>query len=402
MESRLYTQSFTKGSVIFKEGDSGDVGYIVESGKIEVSIMDRGRKIVLGRLGKGNLLGEMALIDDAPRTATAIALEDSVVTVIGHEQLHERLDKAEPFIRMLVDVIMERYRSGLAKVKRVKVADSISQTMTKDMADEANSPLAKIRLENELHSALSNGELEVYFQPLLGMKTGKWAGFEALTRWNHLEKGYISPIQFIALAEETTLIIPIGLYVLETACQYLVELQKQRDELYPDLPPMFIAVNVSGKQLTETEFLDQVNEIVKRTGIPPSSLKLEITESMTMDYQSVIHWVRHCKDLGFTVAIDDFGTGYSSLEHLLELEVDNLKIDQAFVRPMMENPRALELIRGIVSLAKELDLSIVTEGVETEEQLKALQDMDVDYGQGYFIGKPQGKDEILKALKSGR
>ncbi|TNF91823.1 MAG: EAL domain-containing protein [Gammaproteobacteria bacterium] len=401
MESRLYTKSFLKGSIIFNEGDFGDVGYIVESGKIEVSIMDHDRRIVLGRLGKGSLLGEMALLDDAPRTATATALEDTVLTVIGHDQLHERLDQAEPFIRMLVDVIMERYRSGLASVKKAQTTDSMSQTLTLDMTDEANSPLAKIRLENELHSALDKGELEVFFQPLLGMKTGKWAGFEALTRWNHLEKGFISPIQFIALAEETTLIIPIGLYVLETACRNLVELQMQRNQVNPDLPPMFIAVNVSAKQLAEPEFIEKVNEIVKQTGLAPSNLKLEITESMSVDYLTVINWVRHCKELGFTVAIDDFGTGYSSLEHLLELEVDNLKIDQAFVRPMMENTRALELIRGIVSLAKELDLSVVTEGVETEDQLKELLAMDVDYGQGYFIGKPQSKDDILQALSSG-
>lgn len=401
MSSNLYTQTLAAGSEVFKEGDHGDVAYIIESGEVEISTTEHGNRVVLGTLTKGHLVGEMAMIDDAPRTATATALKETVLTVVTREQLHERLEDAEPILKMLVDVIMARYRTGLSRVKGTPFANELNAPLPEGAIQGTTLAINKIRLENELKHALDHGELEVFYQPLLGIADGKWAGFEALTRWQHPEKGPVSPLEFITLAEETTLIIPIGLFVLKQACEQLVALQQQRDATLPDLKPMFVGVNVSSRQIGEMDFIEQIAAIVEQTGISPASLKLEITESMTVDYREVVNWVNRCKQLGFTVAIDDFGTGFSSLEHLLELDVDTLKIDQAFVRNMEDNEKARKLVKGIVSLSKELGYSIVAEGIETDAQLSLLRDLGCDYGQGYLIGKPQTFEAVMEQIKSG-
>ena len=403
MVQNLYTQTFPTGKRIFSEGDKGNIAYVIESGLVEISTTEKDKQIILGILTQGQLFGEMALIDDAPRTATATALKDTVLTVVSREQLMERLNNAEPMLRMLVRVIIARYRTGISQTRSAGMHSQLNAPLPADTMSNETQTLAvgKFRQENELRHALENNELEVYYQPLVHMQTETWAGFEALTRWNHPNKGPISPMEFITLAEETTLIIPIGLYVLRQACADMVNLQQERKKVMPDAPPLFIGVNVSSKQIAEVDFIEKIADIVAETGLPPASLKLEITESMTVDYRQVINWVRRCRALGFTVAIDDFGTGYSSMEHLLELDVDTLKIDQAFIKKMHEDPKARKLVIGMVQLAKALGFLIVAEGIETEEDNMALKAMSVEYGQGYHIGKPQSAEEIRERIVNG-
>ena len=403
MPDKLYTQTFSTDTHIFSEGEKGIIAYVIESGLVEIYTIKKGKHVVLGILTPGQLFGEMALIDDEPRTATAIAIKDTVLTIISRKQLIERLKNTEPMLRMLMRVIISRYRTSIRHARKAGMISQLNTPLPDDTMSEESQTLAigKFRQENELREALLNKDLLVHYQPLLNMETGKWAGFEALTRWNHPTKGPISPIEFISLAEETTLIIPIGMYVLRQAIEDMIILQAERNKILPDAPPLFIAVNVSSRQIEETDFIDNIASIVKENGFPPASLKLEITESMTADYQLVVDWASRCRALGFSIAIDDFGTGYSSMEHLLELEVDTLKIDQTFIKKMQQNPKARKLVVGMVRLSKALGYSTVAEGLETEVDFNTLQGMSVEYGQGFHIAKPQSAEKIIEQLKNG-
>ncbi len=403
MSDKLYTQTFSTDTHIFSEGEEGAIAYVIESGLVEISTIEKGKQVQLGILTPGQLFGEMALINDEPRTATAIAIKDTVLTVISREQLIERLKSTEPMLRMLIRVIISRYRTSIRHTRKAGMISQLNIPLPDDTMSEETQTLAigKFRRENELREALLNKELLVHYQPLLDMQTGKWAGFEALTRWNHPTKGSIPPIEFIPLAEETTLIIPIGMYVLRQAIEDMITLQAERNKVLPDAPPLFIAVNVSSKQIAETNFIDNITRVVAESGFPPASLKLEITESMTADFQLVIDWASRCRALGFSIAIDDFGTGYSSMERLLELEVDTLKIDQTFIKKIHQNPKARKLVIGMVRLSKALGFSTVAEGLETENDLNALKVLSVEYGQGFYIAKPQSAKKILEQLKNG-
>jgi len=403
MPDKLYTQTFSSNTRIFSEGEKGSIAYVIESGLVEIFTNKNNKHVLLGMITPGQLFGEMALIDDAPRTATAIAIKDTVLTVISRDQLNERLQATEPMLRMLMRVIISRFRTSISHTRKAGMISQLNAPLPDDTMSEQTQTLAigKFRQENELRDALLNKELLVHYQPLLNLKTGKWAGFEALTRWNHPTKGPIPPFEFISLAEETRLIIPLGMYVLRQAIEDMMTLQADRNRILPDEPPLFIAVNVSSRQIAETDFIDNIAKIVAQSGFPPASLKLEITESMTADYQFVVDWVSRCKALGFSIAIDDFGTGYSSMEHLLELEVDTLKIDQTFIKKMQQSPKALKLVIGMVRLSRALGFSTVAEGLETENDLNALKALSVEYGQGFYIAKPQSAENILAQLKNG-
>lgn len=384
---------------MFTEGEVGDRAYVVESGQVEVTTGQGERRVVLGRIGPGSILGEMAIIDEAPRTATATAVTACVLEVVTREQITERLKHADPILRLLMSIIMKRYRIGLGRVQGGEVEDEPNAPV--DASATQKLVIDKLRLENDLREDLVNGKLEVHFQPLLDIPTRAWAGFEALTRWNHPERGPIRPDQFIALAEETDLIVPIGLFVLERACDEVKKLQAVRDAARPGLPPLIVAVNVAARQIEEAGFIDRLAAIVARAGVDPHSIKIEITESLLGDYDRVAAWMGEARARGFKVAMDDFGVGHSSFSHLLKLDFDALKIDQSFVRAMPTSHKALEVVRGIVALAHGLGMEIVAEGIETEGQLMQLDALGVEYGQGYLIGKPMNMAAVTARLKEG-
>lgn len=403
MTQQFFTQTFTSGTRIYSERDQGDIAYVIQSGLVEITTSEQDKSVTLDVLAKGQLFGEMSLIDNAPRSATATAIKDTVLTVINREQFKERLNNTEPMLRMLIRVFIARYRLSFNQVPGTEKNSQLNAPLPKDAMSEETQLLAigKFTQENELRDALVNEELLVHYQPLLDLHTEVWAGFEALIRWNHPTRGSVPALEFITLAEETTLIIPIGLYVLRRACEDMMALQRERSKVISDAPPLFIGVNISSKQLAEIDFIDRIVEVVEETGMDPSNIKLEITESMTVDYQQVVKWVNRCKELGFSLAIDDFGTGYSSMEHLLELDIDTLKIDQAFIKKMHQQEKAKKLVKGIVNLSKAFGYSIVAEGLETQQDVDTVREMGVHFGQGYHIDKPQSVEDILQQIKNG-
>lgn len=376
------------GSVLFHQGDEPTSAFLLESGSIEVTTEQGATSRRLGVLGPGDLLGEMAVLDDSPRTATARALSDCVLMPIDRKQFAERLDSADPVVRALLLSQISRYRSALAQLSGQ--SEPPNAPMPAPRTSDAALALDKIRLESHLREALDKGELEIRLQPILDIAHGRLAGFEALTRWTHPERGPVSPAEFIALAEETSLIVPVGDYVLDQVCSAL---QRLRDR--DDGEPVFVALNVSGRQLGDAALLDRFLAVVRAHGLQPSQLKIEITESLVLDYVQVAGIIERCHAAGLKVALDDFGTGYSNLGHLHKLRFDTLKMDQGFVRQMHE-PRCLAIVRAVVAMAHSLGCNIVAEGVETEEQLRTLGELGCTYAQGYLIGKPLSLDEAIE------
>lgn len=241
---------------------------------------------------------------------------------------------------------------------------------------------ARLVLEHDLKRAIEQGELFLEYQPQLDLQKGAVQSVEALVRWRHPEKGFIPPLDFIPLAEEMGLIVPIGKWVLETACAETVMWQKKHDR------PLKVAVNLSIGQLYQKDFVQYVKQTLERTGLDPAHLQLEITESMTVNTKLIIPVLQQLKALGITIAVDDFGTGYSSLSYLKDFPIDYLKIDRSFIRNILHDPDDEALVRMILSMAKHLKLKVVAEGIETAEQLGYLLRSDCDKIQGYFISRP--------------
>ncbi|HEY4548451.1 MAG TPA: EAL domain-containing protein [Pedomonas sp.] len=241
------------------------------------------------------------------------------------------------------------------------------------------------RLENDLRKAVDRNELELHYQPLMDLQTGVLMGFEALARWKHAERGYVSPAEFIPLAEETGLIIPIGRWAIEEACRQLAE---WRTWFGPAANHLFMGVNVSGIQFTRDNLAKVVTDAIARSGIPGDRLKLEITESALVENPDLANQVlRELKDLNVSLALDDFGTGYSSLSYLQRFPIDVLKIDRSFITDMLSVQDNYKIVNVILALARNLGKSTVAEGIESEEQAETLRALGCQQGQGFHFSK---------------
>jgi diguanylate cyclase (GGDEF)-like protein/PAS domain S-box-containing protein len=242
-----------------------------------------------------------------------------------------------------------------------------------------------LQVETDLRRALEREEFFVFYQPIMSLATGELRGFEALVRWRHPQRGFISPVEFIPVAEETGMIIQIGEYVLREACR---QMQKWHVVL-PSDPPLFISVNLSVKQFSQPDLVEKVASILAETNLNAKHLKLEITESAVMEnVEDATELLTRLRALGLQISMDDFGTGYSSLSHLRRFPIDTLKIDRSFVTQMSEDGENAEIVRTIVGLAQNLGMDVVAEGVETPDQIVTLKALGCEYGQGYFFSKP--------------
>jgi EAL domain-containing protein (putative c-di-GMP-specific phosphodiesterase class I) len=401
-----YQMNYPPGATIIEEGAVGDCAYIIDKGLVEVSVFHEGEKIVLATLSDGDIFGEMALVSGDVRSASVHALTPTTVSVICRPYFQEKLAQTDPIIAMLMRLLLARFheaRSKLLSLPKVcwSVIDGKNQLGSPDAEKEAHrEALVRFKFINDLQSALANQQFLLNYQPIYVIATGTLAGFEALIRWQHPQKGMIPPNQFIGIAEDTKEIVPIGYWVFETACR---DLKTMRETLAVerDVEEPWMSVNVSPIQINDRNLPQRFGQILSNIGVDPHAIKVELTESVLIDNpQLALTFIREVKRLGMKVAVDDFGTGYSSLSYLHLFPIDILKIDHTFVASMFKDLRSREIVNAIIALSKNLNIDIIAEGVETKELEMVLNELECRYAQGFLYSKPLPYDQAMKLLLS--
>ena len=378
-------KSYGSGSMIFRQGESGDLAYMINSGRVEIVSDGNAVKV----LGPGEIFGEMALIDGRPRSNSARTLEECRLLPISREVVSTRMQKTDPLIRLLLKQVLRRLGDLYPTVAGWTTETRATPGLTQQQV------AVELTMATDLRSALSHGALELHFQPIVTLPDNRLAGFEALARWKRPGVGFVPPPHFIGVAEDTGLITPLGRWVLVRACQALKRLQRRWRRVAHDEAALFMSVNMSAHQLYADGEVQQLLDIVESTGVSPKRLKLEITESVLMDDPLLAERaITALRDTGIRIAIDDFGTGYSSLSYLHRFPLDTLKIDRSFVAPLPDDDAGLRIVSAILSLARELGLASIAEGVEEVDQLTCLAKLKCDYAQGFLISRALPETEM--------
>lgn len=389
----MITQSnrrqFLANQVIFQQGSLDQVAFLIESGQVEISIETASGTVVVAVIKAGEVFGELALISQQPRTATATAFEDTVLEIITPQRLKQMIDQADPLLKTLLKGSLGRFIWT-------------QRYMLKHTSSKSKLPLQKqaqveVETEAEIAQSILNQEFILYYQPIIATADRKIAGFEALIRWQHPERGLLSPAGFIELAERTGQIVNLGLFALQQALSDLKILQALTER------PLFMAVNLSGRQLLQPEAVQALRQAILGSGVDAEQIKLEITESLLVDDPAFATLVlNHFKADGVQLAIDDFGTGYSCLSYLHLYPLDTLKVDRSFVSDMLQDERRMRVVKAIVGLARDLRMNIVAEGVETAAERDAVIELGCDYIQGYLMAKPMHLVDAEALLRTDR
>lgn len=387
----------------------------------------------------GHLVGDQLLIAIAKRLSTCVRELDTVARIqneqvvrLGGDEfvvLLENVSKPEDAVRVAERIMAALAEPFILNEHTVFASGSIGIALSspsyncfQDILRDADTALyqaksagrggyaifdaamhqnavARLLTENELRGVLERGELLLEYQPILSVRDGNVIELEALMRWRHPQRGIVPPGEFIEVAEETGLIIPFGNWVLREACTQLSQLQRE----YPAASALSIAVNVSSKQFGSASFVEEIDKVLRETGIQSSRLHLEITESGAMvSNEAISKMVERLVELNLQLHLDDFGTGYSSLSHLHRIPVNTLKIDRSFIAGMGTDPACRSIVQAIVTLAHSLKMKAIAEGVETPQQLAFLRSINCDFAQGYLFSRPLAADRIVPFLKQSQ
>lgn len=394
-------RQFKKGEILIREGERGDCAYVIETGNVEILVQREGQPIQIGLRGPGSLIGEMAMIDDKPRTATVRAVDDCDVLEITREDFSRRVEAADPVLKMVMRVITTRYRDMIGRTETIRFVPSPATEASENAEAFHDIALSTIKIHNELKVALQRGELMLFYQPIIDLMNMKIAGFEALMRWKHPVKGMISPGIFIPVAEESGLILDLSRFALEVACDAALKLQAAASPKITGPDPVFVGVNFSVKDFAEGNLFTHMRETLAKKGVAAPQIHLEITETLLMEApEAAKAELEKCREIGLNVSIDDFGSGYSSLSYLHYFPIDTLKIDQSFIRSMTTHPASLVLVKSIIGLARNLGMKVIAEGIETVKEATILSGMGCDYVQGYWFAKPMPFDDAIKFVQN--
>lgn len=391
INSSLPKRHLRAGECIFLEGDKGDYAYIIDEGEIEISTFIDNKYTVLNLLKSGCMFGELALVDGRPRSASAYAKTDILLTVVTPEQVKSRIQKSDPILRLLFIVIMNYFRSETERLRDLQKENSydIDLELYDLNLTKIHEAIELIRLESDLRNAIEEKQLNLYYQPIVHLHNFKVAGFEILLRWQCPKRGNVSPNIFIPLAESTSLIVPIGEWIIKEGMKAITEIKEKTNQ------NVFMSINIAQRQIESTNLLPLLIAELDKAKINPNQVKLEILERSLFAGDTALFWIKKCRDAGFPVVIDDFGTGYANLTYLKDFQFDTLKIDKSFIDDIESNQKERNICKSLISLSHGLEMTVVAEGIETIEQAKILQDLGCNFGQGYLFSKPVPLEDAI-------
>ncbi len=395
MPDKIFIQNFIKGDEIIKAGQKGRNAYFIEMGQVEVFALQNNIKHVIATLGPGEVFGEMSMIDDAPRSANVVAIEDTEVIVIERSRFKRPILSADPIMQLLLRVLLTRFRESQDIHKGIQDKTFHNKGSIKKLRDLA---FDRIHKERDLRQAFDSNELELHYQPIINLKTDKIAGFEALIRWQKDSK-FILPSSFMPLAEESGFVTEMGRWIIQKGLSDFEKIDKLFSSMTKHSACPFMSLNVSAIQLSNLSEIQKISKVISDSKTNPSSIKLEITESFMFEDPSFAKKALGAlKELGVSLTIDDFGTGYSSLSYLHKYPFDTLKIDQSFIKNMEQSNDSFRIVNCIIQLANALNLSIVAEGIETKSQYQKLKSLGCQFGQGFYMSRPQNFLDIMSLV----
>lgn len=385
MLEHLNREVYVAGEVIFQEGEQGDCAYIIESGSVSIFMAAKGNDKPVGQVSSGEIFGEIALLDSQPRTATAMCTEKTVLIPVQRKMVNTLLEKTDPIIRSLLLAVLERYRvNSKVPLQRTEKKQETKIEVAKNRDTLRGEVTQQLALVHDISHGLKHNEFDLYYQPICELSTGSVAGYEALIRWNHPRNGLVAPLDFLWMAESTGQILEIGVWTLERACRDWPILSQHIKHALP-----FISVNLSANQLAGDSLIKDLRSILTRYQIPANQLKLELTESIFINNPAQAHLLlNQLTSLGCSLALDDYGTGYSGLNSLQRYPIATMKIDQSFISSMLTSAQSNEIVRSSIKLAHSLGMNVVAEGIETEDIYLSLLEMQCDFGQGWYFGRP--------------
>jgi EAL domain-containing protein (putative c-di-GMP-specific phosphodiesterase class I)/CRP-like cAMP-binding protein len=399
MTSTPQSVDILKDQIVFNEGDPGDCAYIIEKGRILIYITKDKEDIPLSILGEGEIFGEMSLIDNQNRSATAKAMENVRLSIVTKQQLLERVSAADSVVKLLMRVLLKRLRRNSLHTQGTKVSDLEVETSGAG-ADSTDSALENIKLENQIFQAFHNKEFALHYQPIVSLRNRKIVGCEALLRWNSPTQGMIAPNIFIDVIEGSSMVIPIGHWIISQALKDLKNIQTHLRGInkHETADDFMMSINISGRQFTHSDFVNNLEDLREKHDVASKNIKLEMTERIMMDGALALDSLHVCRQQGYSISIDDFGTGFSSLQYLTQMPISYIKIDRSFVMKILTDNKTKAVVSAIIYLAKEMKIDIIAEGIETESECKMLNDLGASYGQGYLFSKAVELEKFLKLV----
>lgn len=387
----LKREIYASGQTIFETGDVGDCAYLVEEGTVEIVVLDQNKECRIGLMGKGEMIGEASLIEGSTRTATARAVERTVLVPFTRELMDKLLKNCDPILRHLLLIILNRFRSSRNNTQDVEKDVEAPGLNASHRSVFKGEETQKISLIHGMTRALESDEFQLHYQPICNISDGQIAGFEALIRWNHPIDGLMEPKDFLWLAEQTGQIQEIGLWTIERACRDWPTLKQLTESDEP-----FISVNLSMAQLENETLAEDVLSILLKNNMAPAELKLELTETVIVSHPEIAKKIfKRLIEVGSSLALDNYGTSTSVLKQSQKYPIATMKIDRGFVANILQSPQNLEIVRSSITLAHSLDMDVIAEGIENSEVKDRLIELGCGLGQGWYFGRPSTLHDLV-------